>query len=68
MNLPLADGKLENPIGILENVALISCGIEYTLTFAVVDFRREANYKLILGQTFMRQFSMVQDWGYDYIY
>ena len=25
MNLQLADGKLENPIGILENVALTSC-------------------------------------------
>ena len=62
MNLQLADGKLENPIGILENVALISCGIEYTHTFAVVDFGKEANYELILGRTFMRQFIMVQDW------
>ena len=68
MNLRLADGKLENPIGILENVSLISCGIEYTHSFTVVDFAREANYELILGRTFMRQFSMVQDWGYDYIY
>ena len=68
MNLQLVDGKLENPIGILENVSLISCGIEYTHSFVVVDFKREANYELILGRTFMRQFSMVQDWGYDYIY
>ena len=36
MNLQSADGKLENPIGILENVSLISCGIEYTHSFAVV--------------------------------
>ena len=49
MNLQLVDGKLENPIGILQNVALTSCGIEYTHTFAVVDFERGANYKLILG-------------------
>ena len=68
MNLQLADGTLKNPIGILENVSLTSYGIEYTHTFAVVNFGREANYELILGQTFMRQFSMVQDWGYDYIY
>ena len=68
MNLQLADGKLENPIGILENVSLTSCGIEYTHSFAVVDFGQEANYELILGRTLMRQFSMVQDWGYDYIY
>ena len=68
MNLQLADGRLENPIGILENVALTTCGIEYTHSFAVVDFGRETNYELILGRPFMRQFSMVQDWGYDYIY
>ena len=59
MNLKLADDKLKNPIGILVNVSLTSCGIEYTHTFAVVDFGRGANYELILGQTFMRQFSMV---------
>ena len=68
MNLQLADGKLDNPIGILENVALTACRIEYTHSFAVVDFGREANYELILGRPFMRQFSTVQDWGYDYIY
>ena len=68
MNLQLADGRLKNPIGILENVALTTCGIEYTHSFAVVDFGKEANYELILGRPFMRQFSMVQDWGYDYIY
>ena len=68
MNLQLADGRLKNPIGILENVALTTCGIEYTHSFAVVDFGKEANYELILGRPFMRQFSMVQNWGYDYIY
>ena len=68
MNLQLADGRLENPIGILENVVLTTCGIEYTHSFAVVEFGKEANYELILRRPFMRQFSMVQDWGYDYIY
>ena len=68
MNLQLADGRLKNPIGILENVALPTCGIEYTYSFAGVDFRKEANYELILGRPFMREFSMVQDWGYDFVY
>ena len=49
MNLKLGDGRLKNPIGILENVALTTCGIEYTHSFAVVDFGKEANYDLILG-------------------
>lgn len=53
MNLQLAHNKLKNPIGILENVALTSCGIEYTRTFALVHFEREANYKLIIGWTLM---------------
>ena len=59
MNLQLADGRLKNLIGILENVALTTCGIEYTHSFAVVDFKKEANYKLILGRPFIRQFIMV---------
>ena len=54
MNLHLANGRLKNSIGILENVALTTCGIEYTHSFAVVDFGQEANYKLILGQRFMQ--------------
>ena len=49
MNLQLADGRLKNPIGILENVALTTCGIEYTHSFAIVDFGKEDNYDLILG-------------------
>ena len=44
MNLQLVDGKLENPMGILEGRTLTSCGIEYEHTFAIVDFKREANY------------------------
>ena len=49
MSLQLADGRLKNPIGILDNVALTICGIENTHSFVVVDFGRETNYKLILG-------------------
>lgn len=29
MKLQLADGSLENPIGLLENITVKSCGIEY---------------------------------------
>ena len=36
--------------------------------FAVVDFGKNANYEVILGRPFMRQFKMIQDWGYDYLY
>ena len=56
MNLQLADGSLENPIGLLENVMVTSCGIEFEHTFAIVDFGRDTNYEVILGRPFMRQF------------
>ena len=49
MNLQLANGSLENPIGLLENVTIKSCGIEYEHTFAIVDFGKNTNYKVILG-------------------
>ena len=68
MNLQLADGSLENPIGVLENVTVKLCGIEYVHTFAIVDFGSGANYEVILGRPFMRQFKMIQDWGYNYLY
>ena len=68
MNLQLADGSLENPIGLLENVTVKSYGIEYEHTFAIVDFGKNTNYKVILGRPFMKQFKMVQDWGYNYLY
>ena len=37
-------------------------------TFAIVDFGRDPNYEVILGQPFMRQMLVVQDWGYNYLY
>ena len=54
MSLQLADGILERPIGLLENVNVQSYGIEYTHTFAIVDFGKNANYEVILGCPFMR--------------
>src|SRR5271156_2854577 len=68
MHLQLADGSLENPMGLLENVIVKSCGVEYEHTFAIVDFGKNPNYEVILGRPFMRQFRMIQDWGYDYLY
>lgn len=52
----MADVSLERPIGLLENVIGKSCGIEYTHTFTIVDFGKNANYEVILGRPFMRQF------------
>ena len=63
MNLQLADGKLENPIGILEDVALISCGIEYTHSFAVVDFGRDRVYPLLRCSRFWKRSKLRVDLG-----
>src|SRR5271156_2648216 len=68
MHLQLADGSLENPMGLLENVIVKSCGVEYEHTFAIVNFGKNPNYEVILGRPFMRQFRMIQDWGYNYLY
>ena len=68
MSLQLADGSLEHPLGLLEDVKVKSCGIEYLQTFAIVDFGKNTNYEVILGRPFMRQFQMIQDWGYNYLY
>ena len=68
MKLQLADGYIEEPLGLLKNVVVTSCGIEYEHTFAVVDFGKKSAYDIILGRPFMRQLQLIQDWGYDYIY
>ena len=68
MNLQLVDGSLESPMGLLEDVTVTSCGIEYLHTFAIVDFGKGTSYEVILGRPFMRQFQMIQDWGYNYLY
>ena len=38
MDLQLADGNLEHPLGLLEHVIIKSCSIEFDHTFAIVDF------------------------------
>ena len=68
LKLQLADGFIEQPLGLLERVVVSSCNIEYEHTFAVVDFGKKPNYEIILGRPFMRQLKMIQDWGYNYLY
>ena len=58
MQLQLADGTLAKPLGMLKRVTVTSCGIAC----------RDPNYEVILGQPFMRQMLVVQDWGYNYLY
>ena len=61
MKLQLVDGFIESPIGLLEKLVASSCRIEYEHTFAVVDFGKKPNYKIILGCPFMCQLKMIQD-------
>ena len=68
MDLQLADGNLERPLGLLENVVMKSCGIKFEHTFAIVDFGQDPSYEVILGRPFMRQMMALEDWGYDYLY
>ena len=68
MSLQLENRGLENPIGLLDTVLVKSCSIEYEHTFAIVDFVQNTNYKVIMGWPFIRQFRMIQDWGYNYFY
>ena len=66
--MQLADGNLERPIGLLEDILVESCGVQYEHTFAIVEFGQDPNYKLILGRPFMRQLRVIQDWDTDFIY
>ncbi|MCO5554904.1 hypothetical protein L7F22_008442 [Adiantum nelumboides] len=68
MKLQLADGYIETPLGLLEQIVVTFCGIKFEHTFAVVDFGEKPNYKIILGCPFMRKLKMIQDWGYNYLY
>ena len=68
MDLQLAYGSLERPLGLLENIVMKSCGIEFEHTFSIVDFGQDPNYEVILGRPFMHQLTALEDWGYDYLY
>ena len=54
MKLQLSDGFIKSPIKLLEKVIVISCGIEYKNTYAMVDFGKKPNYEIILGCPFMQ--------------
>ena len=60
MKLQLADGYIERPIGLLEGVVVMSCGVKYQHTFVVVDFGKSPNYNIILGCPFTQQLKMIQ--------
>ena len=62
------DRFMESSIGVLEKVAVSSCGIEYEHTFVVVDFGTKTHFQIILGCPIMHQFKMIQDSDYNYIY
>lgn len=59
MKLQLADGFIERPIGVLENIVVSLCGFDNMHTFAVVHFAKNTNYLIISRQPFMSQFKMV---------
>ena len=61
IELQLANGYIESPIGLLEKVIVTSCVIEYKHTFVVVNFGKKPNYEIILGCPFMQQLKMIQD-------
>ena len=53
MELQLAGGNLEHPLGLLVDMPIESCGVTYEHTFAAVDFGRDTNYDVILGRLVM---------------
>ena len=68
IKLQMADGNIKFPIGMLEKVLLTSSGVQFEHTIAVVDFEEDPSYDIILGWPFMRQLSVIQDWGTNHIY
>ena len=52
----------------MEGIIITACGIKFTHTFGVVDFKRKTAYDLILGIPFMRQSKLIQDWGKNHLY
>ena len=54
MDLQLANGNLEHPLGLLEHTIIKSCGIEFEHSFAIVDFGQDLNYEVILRRPFIR--------------
>ena len=40
MELQLADGSVEQPLGLLEHVIIKACGIKFEHTFAIVNLKK----------------------------
>lgn len=53
MGLQLANGKIKYPLGMIDNVQVKICGIEFKQTFAFINFEQDTNYEVILGWPFM---------------
>ena len=68
MKLQLIDGHLARPMGLLEQVVLSTCEIEFVYPLAIVDFGLKSTHDIILGRPFMMQLKMIQDWGSNHIY
>ena len=55
-------------MGLLEDMEVTICGIQFDHTFVVVDFKQETNYEVIVRRPFMHQLLVVHDWGYNHLY
>lgn len=51
MDLHLANGNLEHPLGLLENVVMESSRAEYKHIFTIMDFGEDPNYTIILDHS-----------------
>ena len=69
LKLQLADGHLERPLGLLEEISISVCRVNLIHTMlAIMDVHDKPTYDIILGRPFMRQLKMIQDWGDNHIY
>lgn len=59
MVLQLDNGNLDHPLGSLEDLIVISCGIEYEHTFDVVDFGQDSSYEMNFERSFMPQLMVI---------
>ena len=59
MKLQLANGNFAKPMGLVEQVVLSTCGIEFVHTLAIIDFGLKSTYDIILGRPFMKQLKMI---------
>lgn len=63
----MANQNKVRPDGILRHLRVSIHGVEFELTFIVLDMQGEDGYELLLGRTWLRGASAKQDWGADTI-